>query len=58
MNTRVRHYWIGVASKEHVKAGVAGGFGQLCLGKAQHPERKLEHYITTIVGMEDEQKPA
>ena len=24
----------------------------------QHPERNLEHYITTIVGMEDEQKPA
>lgn len=24
----------------------------------QHPERNLEHYITQIVGVEDEQKPA
>ena len=27
-------YWIGVASKDHVKSGVAGGFAQLCHGKA------------------------
>ncbi|MBU6993518.1 EVE domain-containing protein [Ferrovum myxofaciens] len=27
-------YWIGVASKEHVSLGVAGGFSQLCHGKA------------------------
>ena len=27
-------YWIGVASKEHVALGVAGGFCQLCHGKA------------------------
>ena len=26
-------YWIGVASKEHVAIGVAGGFAQLCHGK-------------------------
>lgn len=26
-------YWIGVASKEHVKKGVAGGFAQVCHGK-------------------------
>jgi hypothetical protein len=34
MNTRDKRYWIGVASKEHVKTGVAGGFSQLCHGKA------------------------
>lgn len=27
-------YWIGVASKEHVKRGVEGGFAQVCHGKA------------------------
>lgn len=33
-------YWIGVASKEHVEGGVAGGFCQLCHGKAQ-PLRRM-----------------
>ena len=32
-------YWIGVASKEHVSHGVAGGFCQLCHGKAQPLKR-------------------
>ncbi|NDU85557.1 MAG: EVE domain-containing protein [Ferrovum sp.] len=32
-------YWIGVASKEHVHIGVAGGFSQLCHGKAQPLKR-------------------
>lgn len=32
-------YWIGVASKEHVGLGVAGGFCQLCHGKAQPLKR-------------------
>lgn len=32
-------YWIGVASKEHVSRGVAGGFCQLCHGKAQALKR-------------------
>lgn len=32
-------YWIGVASKEHVTRGVAGGFCQLCHGKAQALKR-------------------
>jgi hypothetical protein len=32
-------YWIGVASKEHVARGVAGGFCQLCHGKAQPLKR-------------------
>ena len=27
-------YWIGVASREHVQLGVAGGFCQLCHGKS------------------------
>ena len=27
-------YWIGVVSKEHVMCGVAGGFCQVCHGKA------------------------
>ena len=27
-------YWIGVVSKEHVMRGVAGGFCQVCHGKA------------------------
>jgi hypothetical protein len=29
-----RRYWIGVASRDHVRAGVAGGFCQHCHGKA------------------------
>ena len=36
MTTR---YWIGVASREHVHLGVAGGFSQLCHGKAQPLKR-------------------
>lgn len=32
-------YWIGVASREHVSIGVAGGFCQLCHGKAQPLKR-------------------
>lgn len=39
MSTRDRRYWIGIASKEHVKTGVAGGFSQLCHGKAQPLKR-------------------
>ncbi len=38
MNTK--RYWIGIASKEHVKTGVAEGFCQLCHGKAQ-PLRRM-----------------
>lgn len=34
-------YWIGVASQEHVARGVAGGFCQLCHGKAQ-PLRRMQ----------------
>lgn len=32
-------YWIGVASEEHVARGMAGGFCQLCHGKAQALKR-------------------
>jgi predicted RNA-binding protein len=39
MNTRDKRYWIGIASREHVKTGVAGGFSQLCHGKAQPLKR-------------------
>jgi len=35
----MKRYWIGIASKEHVKTGVAGGFSQLCHGKAQPLKR-------------------
>jgi hypothetical protein len=29
-------YWIGVASRDHVRSAVAGEFCQLCHGKASH----------------------
>jgi hypothetical protein len=32
-------YWVGVASKDHVARGAAGGFCQLCHGKAQPLKR-------------------
>jgi len=35
------HYWIGVASKDHVTRGVEGGFCQLCHGRAQ-PLKRME----------------
>jgi hypothetical protein len=34
-------YWIGVASRDHVRTGKAGGFCQLCHGKAA-PLRRLK----------------
>lgn len=34
------HYWIGVASKEHVLRGVEQGFCQLCHGKS-NPLKRL-----------------
>ena len=36
MSTR---YWVGVASREHVRIGVEGSFSQLCHGKAQPLKR-------------------
>lgn len=33
-------HWIGVASREHVRLGVAGGFCQLCHGK-QGPLKRM-----------------
>lgn len=46
-------YWIGVASKEHVKRGVLGGFAQVCHGKAGPLNRMEEgdwiiYYSPTI----------
>ena len=38
--TTAPRYWIGVASHQHVQWGVAGGFCQLCHGKAQ-PLRRM-----------------
>ncbi|MGE0743711.1 MAG: EVE domain-containing protein [Rhodospirillales bacterium] len=38
---RPARFWIGVASREHVRAGIAGGFCQLCHGRAA-PLRRLE----------------
>lgn len=35
-------YWIGVASKEHVRRGVLGGFAQVCHGKAGPLNRMKE----------------
>lgn len=32
-NSTMKQYWIGVASREHVKQGVKGGFAQFCHGK-------------------------
>jgi hypothetical protein len=32
--------WLGVVSRAHVRTGVAGGFAQLCRGKAQ-PLRRM-----------------
>lgn len=39
--TKVRslHYWIVVASRDHVQTGVAGGFAQACHGKASPLKR-------------------
>lgn len=34
-------YWIGVASEDHVKHGVMGGFCQLCHGKSS-PLKKMK----------------
>ena len=33
-------FWIGVASREHVHLGIAGGFSQLCHGKA-YPLKRM-----------------
>jgi hypothetical protein len=45
--------WLGVVSRAHVHRGVAGGFAQLCHGKAQplrrmHPGDWLVYYSPTI----------
>ncbi len=42
MENRETKYWIIVASKEHVKNGVKGGFAQACHGKAT-PLKKMKN---------------
>ena len=39
-NSEAPHYWIGVVSRSHVQAGVAGGFAQVGHGK-ERPLRRL-----------------
>lgn len=39
MSRHPTHYWIGVASREHVLCGAAGGFAQLCHGKKRPLKR-------------------
>ncbi|WP_437957081.1 EVE domain-containing protein [Sorangium sp. So ce119] len=34
MTSPAQRYWVGVASREHVLAGVRAGFAQVCHGKA------------------------
>ncbi|OXM85173.1 EVE domain-containing protein [Paenibacillus rigui] len=41
MENKQPRYWIGVVSKSHVMRGVAGGFAQLCHGKAV-PLRRMK----------------
>lgn len=41
MKTREKKYWIIVASKDHVKTGVAEGIAQACHGKAS-PLKKMQ----------------
>jgi len=46
-------YWIGVASRDHVQRGAAGGFCQLCHGKAQPLKRmKAGDWIAYYSGKE------
>jgi hypothetical protein len=39
MDTREIRYWMIVASKDHVKSGIAAGFAQACHGKASPLKR-------------------
>ncbi len=39
MDTRATKYWVIVASKDHVKSGIAAGFAQACHGKASPLKR-------------------
>ena len=53
-------YWIGVVSKEHVMRGVAGGFCQVCHGKAAPLNRMKKSdwllYYSPTLRMCDAQK--
>ncbi len=39
MIDRVQKYWVSVASKDHVKAGITAGIAQACNGKASPLKR-------------------
>ena len=41
MEQNSQRYWIGVVSRQHVLRGVAGGFAQVCHGKAG-PLRRMK----------------
>lgn len=54
-------YWIGVASRDHVRKGVIGGFAQLCHGK-EAPLKRMNKgdwiiYYSSKENMEDTNKP-
>ena len=54
MSEVIRRNWIGVASAEHVRIGRAGGFMQLCHGKAAPMRRvlpgdRIAYYAPTVV---------
>lgn len=53
MENRETKYWIIVASKEHVKTGVQGGFAQACHGKST-PLKKMKQgdYVIYYSGKE------
>jgi predicted RNA-binding protein len=59
MSLRNKRYWIGIASREHVKTGVAGGFSQPCHGKPLPLKRMavgdgLIYYSSKVKFGEDE----
>ncbi|PSK88906.1 EVE domain-containing protein [Taibaiella chishuiensis] len=52
-------YWIIVASKDHVAAGISGGFAQACHGKAAPLKRMQEgDFIIYYSGKQTMGKPA
>lgn len=51
-------YWIIVASKDHVKNGIAEGIAQTCHGKAAPLKRiKKEDYVIYYSGKQTLAKP-
>lgn len=51
MNLRETKYWMIVASKDHVKSGVAEGFAQACHGKSSPLQRmKKDDFVIYYSG--------